>query len=764
MKRIKKLLCTLLCISMIFACAACGKDTKEGDKDSKGSEGTGKNQGIEYVYVPSYQKIEVEKDGYISGVRMDSKKCLYGVSVYSYEEGTEQNTFHLVKVDFETGESTKIPVVLDEGGYIAAMDMDSEGNIWILESIYQYDKITYETLYEGYYIVRYDEKGTELNKFNLDDLMKEQDPYNSYIQNMAIDKDGYIHLKIGDSVICVLNPDGSKKVSLTASDWVDGLSVAKDGKVYTSMYGMNGMEIRPVDAENMKFGDAYQGIGNLHGAFFAGLNYDIIYNGESALMGYNMGDKTSTSIANWLDCGISSNNIEAVAELENGDYMLFSRSYEGESESVNLIRLVKTDKSTLPDVTEVVIGSYYASDTLKEQILKFNKENPEYKITIKEYNQNAITLEDYESAIVEFNNDIISGNVLDMVDLSSIDNVNSLVSKGALEDLTTYLENDPQINLDDYVSNVLTSYKVDGKLISLVTSFSINTMMGKPKFVGNEAGWTIKDMMALADSVPAGTEILPYATKEMILYSMIMYSVSDFYNTETGECYFNSDNFVNLLEFANRFPMESEYNEDDESEPSKIARDALLLLTTQIWEVEEYQLYNLMFGGDMTCIGYPTTSGNGNMITSGSELLAICSKSDNKDIAWEFMKTLLQEDYQRNQWMGFPVLESVLQEKYDKAMEVIYYTDENGEKVEEPHTTWGWNGVNFEIYAATKEEIDELDALIRSLDTFAVSVYDEQVFEIIQEEATYYFEGAKSAKDVADVIQNRVFMYIQENY
>ena len=103
MKRIKKLLCTLLCISMIFACAACGKDTKEGDKDSKGSEGTGKNQGIEYVYVPSYQKIEVEKDGYISGVRMDSKKCLYGVSVYSYEEGTEENTFHLVKVDFETG-------------------------------------------------------------------------------------------------------------------------------------------------------------------------------------------------------------------------------------------------------------------------------------------------------------------------------------------------------------------------------------------------------------------------------------------------------------------------------------------------------------------------------------------------------------------------------------------------------------------------------------------------------------------------------------
>lgn len=166
----------------------------------------------------------------------------------------------------------------------------------------------------------------------------------------------------------------------------------------------------------------------------------------------------------------------------------------------------------------------------------------------------------------------------------------------------------------------------------------------------------------------------------------------------------------------------------------------------------------------MTCIGYPTTSGNGNMITSGSELLGICSKSDNKDIAWEFMKTLLQEDYQRDQWMGFPVLESVLQEKYDKAMEVIYYTDENGEKVEEPHTTWGWNGVNFEIYAATKEEIDELDALIRSLDTFAVSVYDEQVFEIIQEEATYYFEGAKSAKDVADVIQNRVFMYIQENY
>ena len=41
--------------------------------------------------------------------------------------------------------------------------------------------------------------------------------------------------------------------------------------------------------------------------------------------------------------------------------------------------------------------------------------------------------------------------------------------------------------------------------------------------------------------------------------------------------------------------------------------------------------------------------------------------------------------------------------------------------------------------------------------------YDEDVMEIIREEASYYFEGQRSAAEAADLIQRRVSIYVSEN-
>ena len=43
------------------------------------------------------------------------------------------------------------------------------------------------------------------------------------------------------------------------------------------------------------------------------------------------------------------------------------------------------------------------------------------------------------------------------------------------------------------------------------------------------------------------------------------------------------------------------------------------------------------------------------------------------------------------------------------------------------------------------------------------SVYDENLYNIISEEAAYYFGGDKSASEIAGIIQSRVQIYIDEN-
>lgn len=87
--------------------------------------------------------------------------------------------------------------------------------------------------------------------------------------------------------------------------------------------------------------------------------------------------------------------------------------------------------------------------------------------------------------------------------------------------------------------------------------------------------------------------------------------------------------------------------------------------------------------------------------------------------------------------------------------------DENGEPMKERKTGMGWDDFYVEYYGSTQEEIDELQALIDS--ACLGDTTDEEISNIINEEADAYFKGQKSVDEVADIIQSRVKIYISEN-
>ena len=93
-------------------------------------------------------------------------------------------------------------------------------------------------------------------------------------------------------------------------------------------------------------------------------------------------------------------------------------------------------------------------------------------------------------------------------------------------------------------------------------------------------------------------------------------------------------------------------------------------------------------------------------------------------------------------------------------MEPLYYTDENGNRVED-HVVMNIGGENIELPRISDTEVDQLYAYLKTLNTEAY--YDSSIENIIVEEAAAFFAGQKSAKDVAGVIQSRVQIYINEN-
>lgn len=89
-----------------------------------------------------------------------------------------------------------------------------------------------------------------------------------------------------------------------------------------------------------------------------------------------------------------------------------------------------------------------------------------------------------------------------------------------------------------------------------------------------------------------------------------------------------------------------------------------------------------------------------------------------------------------------------------------YYENDDGRKVYEQKTYWnGSTEVNIGIN--TDEENKNIINFINSVEN--ISRRDSGINAIISEEAATYFSGQKSAKEVAEIIQNRVQNYLDEN-
>ena len=135
---------------------------------------------------------------------------------------------------------------------------------------------------------------------------------------------------------------------------------------------------------------------------------------------------------------------------------------------------------------------------------------------------------------------------------------------------------------------------------------------------------------------------------------------------------------------------------------------------------------------------------------------------EDKEAAWEFLKHFLNEDFYRDNYAwGFPTLISEYNRVNEEYMTPEYYEDENGNQVEQSKGGWGWDDFQVDLYAATQEEVDAVTELINISDRSYS--YDTQLIQIITEEAAPFFEGQKTAQDVADIIQSRVKMYVNEN-
>ena len=166
-----------------------------------------------------------------------------------------------------------------------------------------------------------------------------------------------------------------------------------------------------------------------------------------------------------------------------------------------------------------------------------------------------------------------------------------------------------------------------------------------------------------------------------------------------------------------------------------------------------------MFGEPVTAVGFPVKEGAGSVIMYNSNF-AISARSPYKQEAWEFIRYYLTPEYQDTINYGWPVLKSSLDVKMEEAQEQPFYIDENGEKVEY-NDTYYIGGMEITLDPLTSEDCDRVRSFLESAED--IYSYDTAIMNIVYEETAPYFDGQKTAEEVADIIQSRIYIYVNEN-
>ena len=345
--------------------------------------------------------------------------------------------------------------------------------------------------------------------------------------------------------------------------------------------------------------------------------------------------------------------------------------------------------------------------------------------------------------------------------------VESYVSKGLFEDIEPMFKKDPVISKNKYLNNILDAYRIGGKMYFVTPSFNVCGMMGKEKEFKGTKGLTIPQLEKMIKKKKADYKFaLGVVNREMILNWVMYYAMDTFVNWEKGTCSFNSDSFIDILNFAKKFPKDINYEKLDWDKYDAAVRSGDQLVR----EVFYYDFHSYMmerygyFGEDILYMGYPGDGKNGPAIQDGMTL-AMSHESGHKKECWEFMRTFYLDEYQTRIETGFPISISALNAKAEKSMnpETYTYTDENGKEIEEvidnPELTL--NGKSIKIPIPKQADIDTVMKTLKSLDCRARVDYN--ISNIVLEEVGAYFSGQKSAKETADVIQSRVKVYILES-
>lgn len=610
--------------------------------------------------------------------------------------------------------------------------------------------------YNLYHLKRVDKAGNVISELDLSDLTSGSDYF--YVNTMVTDNAGSLYL-VCDTMIYQIKESGEKTGELEFPNWVSNAYSMGDGRILVGYYGDNGYEMSWLKTDTMELGDTFELPGNANSGYnivFGGGSYDLYLDDQNVLYGYKAETGEMTPLLNWMDSDLNTYSMNGYCVVDETNIRFLFSEDGGEVEFGTLTRV---PYSELPVRQTITIGGQYLNYNIRNLVSKFNRTNENYRISFIDYSQ--YNSDDNPSAAQErLDMDMANGNGPDILLNNSLGNYTTYVAKGFLADLYTLMGD----TKDQLVLGYRNATEINGGLYMLCSSFAVSGLWTNADYVGDDGEMSLDELLAACDALGEDGMISAYTTRDSVLSMILATSYNDLINMETGECNFDSPDFVKLLEYVNRFPAEIDYdnyNFDYSSVGDLIRAKQLIFSDCYIYGFSDINYSLVDMGGmdGLAMVGEPGLGG-GKFIVQANNGLAINARSKYQDVCWEFVSMMLSDEYQERYSYQLSVLQSRLDEQAQDATKPPYYLDENGEKVEYEQTYYTNDGQEVKIEPLTQEQVDYFMNIINGVD--GSYQYDEELVTVVSEEAAAYFAGQKSAEEVAKLIQSRVQIYINE--
>lgn len=549
-----------------------------------------------------------------------------------------------------------------------------------------------------------------------------------------LDSKGNPYVLYRDTVY-LLNQEGEVLLAAQADGAVTGICESASGEIILKISDtekfVNGLAV--LDTETGKIGEICW-LKDITYCIAKGYAKDVLILDAKGLYDYGLSDGSKQYYMEWsgtaYDPQSGAEDIKFVSDNQIEIYM-------GRDMTVTLSKInpEESGKTILTYKTTSISGE------IKELIVRFNKENPDYYIVIEECPASQDLYTFREKVEIE----IAAGHGPDIIDNISVRNPYVLIEKGVIEELTPYIEREG-IDREAYFPMVFQGFGVGEGAYGIGIGMSIHSWCADGSLFSKEEDFSLENMLDVLEGLNEDKIFMNGREAASLVYQWLRTS-GDLYGMvdwETGRCDFSGENFHRILELAERYG-------DGEGKGA----EGYIANSVSMMNYSFFASYDASIkGSGRVLTGIPGERGGIHEVTLHT--LAINAASENKDGAWEFLCFLLQEEIQAELGRDFVHMRFPVNRQ-------AFYTVGNemcGHYI--GVTMRAWDDPEWEIDSEefTEEQLEDLNAL------FARAVFfpwrTEEILSIIEEETALYFDGSKGMEETIAVIQNRVQLYLDE--